>query len=154
MEQLWSNDTVRPSSTVPRDQLVGPGEHPFTCFGQFEDGMIDLRVFDQEPSTAAECDGIYWVDRSGAPHLVSDMSEDYVRNVIAFLTEHCEVFYLESARRAILQSLCDQVLTGQPSGEVLLTLIGGATWSDLTPAHWLESTSIMRLLRRRLAQFD
>lgn len=66
-------------SPVPSDARLWPFELPFTAFGHLGEGMLDLRVFDQD---------VYWVDRVGTPHLVSEMSRDYIENVVTFLV-HC-----------------------------------------------------------------
>ena len=52
---------------------------------------LDLRVFDQD---------IWWVDRLGIPHSLEQMSEEYRRNVIAFLLEYAEGYHLSMCLRA------------------------------------------------------
>ena len=104
--------------------------------------MLDLRVFDQ---------GWAWVDRLGRPHLVDEMGEDYVANVIEFLEGCAESFFVGSIRRAAIQSIGDQLLFDDPGGEVLAAEVGGPSWAELTVEEWLESTPLMRALRRRLS---
>ena len=132
-------------SPVPADQRLWPGELPFTAFGQFGADMLDLRVFDQE---------VYWVDRSGCPHLLMKMSAEYVGNVIVFLEECCESFFVASIWRAVAQGLGDQILFGDPGGDVLAVLAGGPSWEDLTPQEWLAATPLMRALQRRAGVRD
>jgi len=130
-----------PPSPVPSDRRLWPGELPFTAFGQFGEDMLDLRVFDQ---------GWVWVDRLGRPHLVGEMGEDYVANVIKFLEACSGSFFVGSVRRAVIQSIGDQLLFDDPGGEVLAAEVGGPSWAGLTVEEWLESTPLMRALRRRL----
>lgn len=136
---MSTDPAAYPPSPVPSDARLWPCELPFTAFGQYGEDMLDLRVFDQQ---------IWWVDRTGAPHLVEDMSEEYIANVIAFLHEHCEQYQAASACRAFIQAIGDQVLFGGPDGEVLAAAIGGPAWSELTAEEWLESTPLMRALCR------
>ena len=63
-----------PRSPVPSDRRLWPGELPFTAFGQFGENMLDLRVFGQE---------VGWVDRRGRPHLIAQISDEYIANVIS-----------------------------------------------------------------------
>lgn len=127
-----------PHSPVPSDADLWPGELPFTAFGQWGEGHLDLRVFDQD---------VYWVDRFGAPHLLEEMDEAYRRNVIGHLTAHVEGFYAGTLRRATFQMLGDALL-GRVSGEVVAGALGAPTLTELTPVEWLESTPLMRRLRR------
>jgi hypothetical protein len=131
-----------PPSPVPSDRRLWPAELPFTAFGQFGLDSLDLRVFDQD---------IYWVDRFGAPHLLAEMSNEYVGNVIGFLGECCEAYFHSTVRRWFIQTAGDQLLFGNPGADVLAAAAGGPAWSDLSPEQWLESTPLMRALRRQLA---
>ena len=87
-------------SPVPSDRRLWPGELPFTAFGQFGEDSLDLRVFDQ---------GTYWVDRTGTAHLLSQMSDAYIVNVINFLTELRDQYFADNMRRAFIQILGDQL---------------------------------------------
>lgn len=71
-------EATYPPSPVLSDVRLWPMELPFTAFGQFDEGALDLRVFDQD---------IYWVDRLGVSHPLKEMSQEYIANVIAFLVE-------------------------------------------------------------------
>ena len=51
-------------------------DRPFTDFGQFGSGKLDLRVFLQDE---------YWVDKDGTGHLITSMSDEYRSNVIRML---------------------------------------------------------------------
>jgi hypothetical protein len=136
-----SSPSPFPRSPVPSDARPWPGELPFTAFGQFGDDMLDLRVFDQD---------IYWVDRTGQSQLISDMSEAYIANVIAFLVEFQEMYFADTQRRWLIQTAGDQLLFGEPGGDVLAVYAGGPKWGELSAEEWLEATPLMRTLRRRL----
>lgn len=75
-----------PPSPVPSDARLWPFERPFTAFGQFGEGSLDLRVFDQE---------VQWVDIRGIPHLLQEMSREYVANVIDFLWALRDQYFAE-----------------------------------------------------------
>lgn len=130
-----------PPSPVPSDARLWPFELPFTAFGQYGEDMLDVRVFDQ---------GTYWVDRVGVAHLIEGgMSDEYIENVIEFLVEFREQYRADCVRRAFIQTVGDRLLFGEPGGELLAASLGGPAWSELTAAEWLESTPLMRALRRR-----
>jgi hypothetical protein len=68
-------------SPVPGDDDLWAVEKPFTCFGQWGRGWMDLRVFDQD---------VWWVDVEGRPHRLSEMTVEYRRNVLRFLLDSAE----------------------------------------------------------------
>ncbi|WP_160010049.1 hypothetical protein [Nocardioides sp. AX2bis] len=136
--QAWHPGQYAPSP-VPSDERLWPGELPFTAFGQLGVDRLDLRVFDQDQ---------WWVDRTGTPHLLQDMSVEYLGNVIEFLLEHRDGFYADTIRRWFVQSLGDQLLFDEPGGELLAAVAGGPDWDEVAPEEWLESTPLMRKLRR------
>ena len=98
----WATVRVPPAGTVPvmsddascaegpwepspvSGDLDGPlGDLPFTVWGQYEPGVLDLRVFDQ---------GVWWVDARRQPHRLDGMSTDYLGNVVDFLEEGARPF--------------------------------------------------------------
>jgi hypothetical protein len=80
------NDTILPNSPVPSDAYyLDDYSMPFTAFGQYGEGNLDVRVFDQD---------IYWVNIEGEPFYISEMSPEYISNVITFLLESLEAYYL------------------------------------------------------------
>jgi hypothetical protein len=127
-----------PPSPVPLDADPWPGELPFTAFGQFGVDHIDLRVFDQD---------VYWVDRFGVGHRIDEMPDDYRANVVAFLVERVERFHTATYLRLAIQAAGDALL-GRVSGEVLAAEIGAPRIVELDACVWLESTPLMRRLRR------
>jgi hypothetical protein len=102
------------------------------------EGSLDLRVFDQD---------VYWVDIKRAPHFLTAMSRDYISNVIGFLLEHVESYYVGTMRRMSIQAIGDAMLGGgytAQNPEVVSAI------ASLTPTEWLEQTTLMRGLRKRL----
>lgn len=135
-----------PPSPVPSDARLWPGELPFTAFGQWGEGRMDNRVFEQD---------VYWVDIHGRPHLVadeSDMTPDYINNVIAFLVDGADYFHCCAMLRNAVQAYGDAVLFGEVPGELLAAELGAPLPTQMTALEWLESTPLMRALRRRKAQ--
>ena len=106
-------------------------EKPFTEFGQFGPGNLDLRVFVQDT---------YWVDVYGEPHLISEMREDYRRNVIIHLLDNARFFH---AGIVLEQAI---VALGQAMGYA----IESSFESDVAgkeSLRWLEATTLMKHLR-------
>jgi hypothetical protein len=126
-----------PPSPVPADRDLWPGETPFTDWGQFGVDRLDLRVFDQD---------VWWVDRLGQPHLLVEMGEEYIGNVVVHLEENATYFYHGTIRRNFIQMLGDAYY-GRVSGDVAAEASGAPALSDVTPEAWLESTPLMRRLR-------
>lgn len=108
------------------------------AFGQFGPDSLDLRVFDQDT---------WWVDRTGTAHHIEDMSADYVANVIELLTEDVAGFYTNTLMRESVQSLGDTIL-GRTPGIDLVDELGVGSLAYTDPETWLESTPLMRRLRR------
>ena len=138
-------ESVYPPSPVPSDARLWPCELPFTAFGHLGDDKLDLRVFDQD---------VYWVDRLGVGHRLEVMSREYVQNVVTFLVDIREQYFRATQRPWFIQILGDQFLYGEPGADVLGLGLGGPSWGDLTAEEWLESTPLMRSLRRRLSGPD
>jgi hypothetical protein len=127
---------------VPSDADLRDGEQPFTKFGQFGPDMLDMRVFDQD---------VWWVDRLGRPHRLEAMSQQYRRNVIAFLLKSVEQRWLDEVSREALTAITDAIL-GKVSFPVLARQAGLDLTVDLDPETWLESTPLVRRLRQLTAK--
>jgi hypothetical protein len=125
-------------SPVPSDADLRDGELPFTMFGQFGPDMLDMRVFDQ---------AVWWVDRLGRPHRLEAMSMVYRCNVIAFLVKSVEQRWLDEVSREALTAITDAIL-GKVSFPVLARQAGLDLTVDVDPETWLESTPLVRRLRR------
>lgn len=143
MTEIEGDGEVYEPSPVPADRDLWPGELPFTAWGQHPYGSLDLRVFDQD---------VWWVDIAQRPHRIAspEMSPDYIRNVIWFLTKDAKYFYYETMRRE-LASMAGDLMLGRVPTELVAMAAGGPSLNDLTPEEWLEATTLMRALRRRAA---
>lgn len=101
---------------------------------------MDLRVIEQD---------VWWVDIHGDPHLLAEMSPEYLSNVVG----HLQVYVLQYFTDVLLKTAYEVIYdsrTGRPNAELLSRAAGGPRITDLTPEEWLESTPLMRELRRRL----
>jgi len=127
-----------PHSPVPADEELWPGELPFTSFGQFGVDRMDKRVFEQD---------VWWVDRNGVEHLISDMPDDYRRAVVWFLEDGREYYWREAQLRELVTIVGDSLL-GRTGGDELVYGLGWGTVQQTTPESWLESTPLMRRLRK------
>lgn len=112
---------------------------PFEQFGQFGQGQIDVRVFDQ---------GTYWVDSNGVGHALADMSDEYIRNVILFLEDSCGRFHIRIGVREVVESLVSALNEDTPWLAIAAEL-GIPRVVDTDALEWLESTPLMRGLRQR-----
>lgn len=126
--------TSWPESPVPADERLTDGELPFTAFGQWGAGRLDLRVFDQDT---------YWVDYSGKAHLLDQMSEEYHLNVIGFLSANAEEYFTATLIRALLQWDIDS----EAGYTTTLPGLNPKNLLVLTASQWLESTPLMLRLR-------
>lgn len=133
-----------PPSPVPADAWLLPGEKPFTAFGHLGDDKLDLRVFEQD---------IYWVDRFGRPHVLTEMPEDYRQNVIAFLHDHVHGFHAGALLRSLALLVSDLMLH-RPNGDLLAQSVGGAAVHEMNPEEWLEATPLMRRLKALTAHAE
>jgi hypothetical protein len=96
-------------------QLHGDELAPFDEWDATVPGCLDVRVFDQDQ---------IWVDALRTPHVITDrndMTDDYLRALVTFLTDH-----VEHMLRGYLR--CYPIVVSDPS-------------------YWLESTALMRRLR-------
>jgi hypothetical protein len=126
-------------SPCPDDTDLWEGvEQPFTACGQFGIDMLDMRVFSQE---------VWWVDRLGRPHRLDDMSQEYRRNVLTFLLHSARQRWLDEVRNESLTALTDAA-RGKASYAVIAHDAGAPRVADLDPLSWLESTTLIRRLRK------
>lgn len=106
-------------------------EKPFTDFGQFGEGKLDLRVFNQEE---------YWVDVHGGAHVIEEMDVDYRRNVIIHLLVNARFFQSGLLKEQLI------VTIGKVLGyEIESSFSPGV--SDMESLQWLEGTPLMMRLR-------
>lgn len=152
---LWTNLLKDPShplagpagpwfvpSPVPADSDLWPGELPFTAFGQFGPDALDLRVFDQD---------MFWVDRTGTPHLLTEMGEEYLTNVLGMLRSRAAEFHGTTVMRESVQRIGDTLLGRVNAGQLVAELgVGSVAATDADT--WLESTPLVRRLGRLLEQ--
>ena len=117
-----------PCTSADEPMRLWPGERPFTDWGQFGYGRLDLRVLDQ---------ATYWVDVSGAPHRLCDMSPDYRANVLALLRHGAVYFHLMTIRRLLIELYADlDAGRTDPTALRRLPVVLGAeatVWLDATP---------------------
>lgn len=120
-----------PSSPVPCDQWLWPGEPSFTeGFGWLGHGRLDLRVFEQD---------LWWVDITGSPPRIAAISADYRAAAIDILTASANYRYLKIAiRRWVTHA--GATLYGLPAPPPDLDPDDGAARS---PVEWLQGTPLM-----------
>ena len=94
-------------------------------------GNLDRRVLDQTE---------IWVDRFGDVHRLSDMSDIYRANVVAHLHVCCEWMWTVASFEEIVTT---PVVVHAANRDAGVPLIG-----DVDPHAWLESTPLVRALRR------
>ena len=109
---------------------------PFSQYGQFGHGSLDLRVFDQ---------GEVWVDRFGEAHQIETMTPEYVANVRWMLLSRSEEFHLACSLIEVL-SEAGKVLQGDVSWLSLREELDMLAVCEMDPAVWLYSTPLWRAL--------
>lgn len=136
-------DSRYPPSPVPSDRHLWPGELPFTAFGQYGTDMLDVRVFEQST---------WWVDREGNEHLLTEMEDEYLRNVVIHLVTHREQFMQVARQRALVQR-CGDLLLGYVEDHRAAGEMGpdqDSLWS-VSALEWLCQTPLMTALCQRAA---
>lgn len=106
-------------------------EKPFTNFGQFGEGKLDLRVFNQEE---------YWVDVHGTPHVIEEMNTNYRRNVIIHLLTNARFFQSGVSLEQVI------VKIGKSLGYEIESSFNPGV-SEMESLQWLEGTLLMKRLR-------
>ena len=126
------------TSPVPSDRFLWGDEKPFTAFGQFGEGRLDQRVFDQD---------IWWVDTHGKAHLLKEMSTDYLSNILGFLYSNLELFHASAAIRQTIE----YVLVMIPSTEGPKDFQGFVDYvtsrsnlADVSAVDWLAGTVLVK----------
>lgn len=128
LRDLWMSGELsggaRPiSGRLPED------DRPFTDFGQFGPGSVDLRVFDQDE---------WWVDRWGNPHRISDLTAEERREVTSICLRQAESWWPQAA----FNQLC--VLTYEQVGGLFDR--GDALIAELQPQDWVRRSVLFRAL--------
>lgn len=106
-------------------------EKPFTDFGQFGVGQLDLRVFTQNT---------YWVDVYGEGHIIDEMSEDYRRNVIIHLLDNARFFHSGLVREQLIVAICQNF-----GYEVESSF--DSDIAEKESLEWIEETPLMQRFR-------
>jgi hypothetical protein len=114
-----------------------PPDGPFTDFGQFGPGKIDLRVFLQSE---------YWVDIHGTGHLITTMSDAYRSKVIQMLLRTAPVIHLEFLLLAI-GKINEAMVLRDPGVVASLLRNEVAFLEDKDSYDFIESTPLMKRLR-------
>lgn len=129
-----------PASPVPDDDLLLIGELPFTAFGQHGINRFDKRVFEQD---------IYWVDYFGKEHSLDKMEKSYLENVVKYLIEGANIFYLGAVERYTATKLADSIL-GRVNRDAVAEQFNIPSIDKLDPIVWLESTPLYRKLQSNI----
>ena len=126
------------TSPVPSDRFLWGDEKPFTAFGQFGEGKLDQRVFEQN---------VWWVDSHGKAHLLKEMSTDYLSNVLSFLYFNLELFHAS----ATIRQTIEYILTMIPSTEGPKDFQGFVDYvtsrsnlANILAAEWLAETPLVK----------
>lgn len=114
-----------------------PPEGPFTDFGQFGPGNLDLRVFLQLE---------YWVDIQGTGHLITSMSDAYRSAVIQMLLIQAPVIHLGFRHLALGKIYAAMILRDDGVVESLL-LTEIALLEGRDSYGFIENTPLMKRLR-------
>lgn len=98
---------------------------------QLDAGSFDLRIFDQTT---------HWVDYHGVTHLIADMSDDYLTNVLAYLEANADRFYAATLTKLTIEALH---AVGQGDPDAAQRFVDKARQhTDLTPHEWVTQTPL------------
>jgi hypothetical protein len=100
----------------------------FTDFHFRRSGTLDLRVFDQ---------AVWWVDRSGDPHLLAEMSAEYRANVLNWIIRYKGLYFLAIVRRRLIEAAL---------GIELTKVLGFPDAFPNSAEEWLARTALFREL--------
>lgn len=128
-------DDIFPVSPVPSDANLHPDELPFTAFGQFGEDRLDLRVFEQD---------IYWVNIHGEPFLLTEMSQDYLTNVLKHIYNHMDTYFVNFLKKTMIE-VAMYSMNDLQEGSIISHKIN-AEITKKTPAEWLTSTPLVKKL--------
>jgi hypothetical protein len=110
---------------------------PFTDFGQFGEGRIDLRVFLQSE---------YWVDAKGTGHTLTSMSDEYRLNVVRVLLVSAEKLHIKVLYLMVKMIHNATIARDHEAfGDLLRTAVPLMHLKD--PYQFMESTVLMKRLR-------
>lgn len=127
------------SLETPNDAASKPD---WTPWGSSSPGALDLGVLDQ---------GQWWVDITGTPHRLVQMSTTYLGNVEALLVEHTDDLFYGYATQVLQGEIWD-ALEGRLNPETVARQAGAASLARIDPEAWLDATPLMRALRAELAR--
>jgi hypothetical protein len=110
---------------------------PFTDFGQFGQGRIDLRVFLQSE---------YWVDGNGVGHCLTSMGDEYRGNVVRVLLMRAENLHIKILYLIVRMLREATIARDTDTFETLLrTAVPLMHLKD--PYELMENTLLMKRLR-------
>jgi len=104
-------------------------------------GTLDARVLDQER---------YWVTAEAVVLPLAAMTGAHLSAVARLLQTHATRMHMNAMVDALLE-LIDARSTGDTTPEQLTHDLIGQSIASVTAAAWLESTALMRAIRRELA---
>lgn len=138
-ESAFESKVDYPESPVPGDDALPEDELPFTAFGQFGEGSLDIRVFAQDT---------YWVNRQGEPFLIEEMAPDYLSNVLEFLNESAEYFFVAMVNKTAVELL---FMEGGPNLDASAYKLL-RSMADVTHAEWMQNTVLVKKLNQVLVR--
>lgn len=107
-------------------------------------GTLDSRVLYQEH---------FWVTADATVLSLATMTEAHLAAVVRFLLNaHATRLHLEAMLVALLDLLAAREV-GQTTAEQLTHDLTGQSIASASPQAWLESTPLLRALRRQLATY-
>lgn len=127
------------SMDIPRNTNANHDDLPFWA-RSVTPGCLDRHVLDQS---------VFWVDGAARAHRLEEMSSAYLFNVLGMLQGDARRLHFEAILDAYLD-LLEATLTKTPSGERLTFDLIGRSVGDLEPLEWLETTALVRSIRRLL----
>ncbi|HEY4753698.1 MAG TPA: hypothetical protein VIH37_10445 [Candidatus Limnocylindrales bacterium] len=104
-------------------------------------GKIDRRIVHQA----------FWIDSNAQIHQIPDMDTEHIRGALLMLGDLVLWLYREELLEQLVLS-CIAAEDGLPGQDELVAELGGVTILQTDPITWLETTALVRALRRELRQ--
>lgn len=102
-------------------------------------GHFDPRIIHHE----------FWIDAHATIWRLDDLDTDHLHAIIAMLTARSLVLYSAELIHAFLREIAARE-QGMSGAEQLAHELGQPSIGDLEPVEWLETTALLRAIRRVL----
>lgn len=116
-------------------------DFPFENFGQFREGTIDIRVFDQDK---------WWVNYKGEPYLLENTDQETLSSILEFLFNNAEFLYELYITNKLISLIASDIDTESTNEELAKRLAEMDALTGVKPHQWLASSLLSKKLNALL----